>query len=363
VVFILLPTLSRPPLPETITTSQVLVLGVGTTLGIVIQAVGLIPALRRVGFRWRWRWDWRKLGLRELGRISSWMLLYVVVSQIGLVIMLRLAKLAGINAHGPGPAIFDNAYLIFMMAHGIAAVSIMTALMPRMAAAASEKRYTDLAGHLSLGVRLSSVVLIPASVAYLVLGRQLAVTLFQWGSYHHEQAISTGWVVAAAGIGLVPFAISQLQLFAFYAMPDTRTPALLNIPVVALRIAVDLLLYGVILTAAWVAAGLMLGNAISFVFSAVLGYWLLRRRIGALGLTGVLTSLGRLAGAALIAAVPTLLVALLIQHFLGLGKVGSLVGLVVGGLVLVAVYLAAAVALRAREVNDVWVMVRSRIGR
>jgi putative peptidoglycan lipid II flippase len=363
VVFILLPTVTRPPQPGTISTSQVLVLGVGTTLGIVIQAVGLIPALRRVGFRWRWRWDWRKLGLRELGRISSWMLLYVVVSQIGLVIMLRLAKLAGINAHAPGPAIFDNAYLIFMMAHGIAAVSIMTALMPRMAAAASEKRYTDLAGHLSLGVRLSSVVLIPASVAYLVLGRQLAVTLFQWGSYHHEQAISTGWVVAAAGIGLVPFAISQLQLFAFYAMPDTRTPALLNIPVVALRIAVDLLLYGVILTAAWVAAGLMLGNAISFVFSAVLGYWLLRRRIGALGLTSVLTSLARLTGAALIAAVPTLLVALLIQHFLGLGKLGSLVGLVVGGLVLAAVYLAAAVALRAREVNDVWVMVRSRIGR
>ncbi len=290
------------------------------------------------------------------------MLLYVVVSQLGLIITLNLAKRAGIAA-GPGPAIFDNAYLIFMMAHGIAAVSIMTALMPRMAAAASERRFTDVAGHLSLGVRLSSVILIPASVGYVVLGRQLAVTLFQWHNYQPEDAISTGWVVAAAGLGLVPFAISQLQLFAFYAMPDTRTPALLNIPVVVLRAGIDLLLYGVILSASWVAAGLMFGNAISFVFSAVVGYWLLRRRIGALGLTSVLSSLGRLTAAALIAAVPTVLVALLIQHFLGLGKVGSLVGLVVGGLVLGAVYLAAAMALRAREVNEVWAMVRSRIGR
>lgn len=362
VVFILLPTTYHPPTPETITNAQILVIGVGTTLGIVIQAVGLIPALRRVGFRWKWRWDWRALGLRQLGRISSWMLVYVVVSQIGLVIMLNLAKRAGIEA-GPGPAIFDNAYLIFMMAHGIAAVSIITALMPRMSAAASERRYSDVAAQLSLGVRLSSVILVPASVAYLVLGRQLAVTLFQWHSYKHENAISTGWVVAVAGIGLVPFAISQLQLFAFYAMPDTKTPALLNIPVVVLRVAIDLLLYAVILSASWVAAGLMFGNAISFVFSAAMGYWLLRRRIGRLGLTSVLTSLAKLTGAALIAAVPTLLVAILLEHFLGLGKLGSLVGLVVGGIVLVAVYLAAAVALRVREVNQVWGMVRSRLGR
>jgi putative peptidoglycan lipid II flippase len=362
VVFIALPSVYHPPTVETITTLQIAVIGVGTTLGIVIQAAGLVPALRKVGFRWKWRWDWRSLGLRELGRISSWMLLYVVVSQIGLFIMLNLAKRAG-SQGGPGPAIFDNAYLIFMMAHGIAAVSIMTALMPRMAAAASEKRYRDVASQLSLGVRLSSVILIPASVAYLILGRQLAVTLFQWHSYTNENAIRTGWVVAAAGLGLVPFAVSQLQLFAFYAMPDTKTPALLNIAVVTLRVLLDLFLYGVVLAATWVAAGLMFGNAVSFVFSAIVGYWLLRKRIGRLGLTDLGRSLGRLTGAALIAAVPTLLVAMLLEHFLGLGKLGSFVGLVVGGLVLVAVYLAAAVLLRAREVNQVWTMVRGRLGR
>ena len=70
-----------------------------------------------------------------------------------------------------------------------------------------------------------------------MLGRPLAVTLFQWGNYTHDEALATGWVIAVAGLGLVPFAISQLQLFAFYAMPDTKTPALVNMPVVALRIA------------------------------------------------------------------------------------------------------------------------------
>jgi putative peptidoglycan lipid II flippase len=263
-VFMLLPSAARPLQPSTISTLQVLVLGVGTTLGIVVQAVGLLPALRRVGFRYRPRWDWRELHLRELGRISAWMLGYVVVSQIALVIVLWISNKAGDRVvdgrHAPGPAVFNNAYLIFMMANGIVAVSIMTALMPRMSAAAADHRWPDLTRQLSFGTRLSSVILIPASVAYLVLGRQLSVTLFGYGDYAGRPAIETGWVIAAAGLGLVPFAISQLQLFAFYAMPDTRTPALLNLPVAGLRIAVDLVLLFT-LPVLWVDTGLMVGNA------------------------------------------------------------------------------------------------------
>jgi putative peptidoglycan lipid II flippase len=365
-VFMLLPSAARPLQPSTISTLQVLVLGVGTTLGIVVQAVGLLPALRRVGFRYRPRWDWRELHLRELGRISAWMLGYVVVSQIALVIVLWISNKAGDRVvdgrHAPGPAVFNNAYLIFMMANGIVAVSIMTALMPRMSAAAADHRWPDLTRHLSFGTRLSAVILIPTSVVYLVLGRQLSVTLFGYGDYAGRPAIETGWVIAAAGLGLVPFAISQLQLFAFYAMPDTRTPALLNVPVAGLRIAVDLILLFT-LPVLWVDTGLMVGNAVSFVLAVAVGYWLLRRRIGAIVLTEVLSTLGRLTAAALIAAVPTVLVALILEHYLGLGHVGSLVGLILGGTVLIVVYLAVALALRVREINDLWGMVRGRLGR
>jgi len=360
-VFMLLPTAGGRISAAAISTAQVLVLGVGTTLGIVVQATGLLPAMRRVGYRWRLRWDWRELHLRELARISGWMLGYVVVSQVALVVVLKIAKIAG--DHGaPGPGIFNNAYLIFMMANGIVAVSIMTALMPRMSAAAAEHRWADLAAQLSLGTRLSAVILIPASAAYVVLGPALGVTLFAYRNYTVEQGTQTGWVIAAAGLGLVPFAVSQLQLFAFYAMPDTRTPALLNLPVVAVRILVDLLLL-VAWPYLWLDSGLMIGNAVSFVFAVVIGYWLLRRRIGALGLRGVLTTLGRLGLAAVVAAVPAGLIALILRHYLGNGHLGSIVALVVGSLVLGTVYLAGAVALRVREVTQVWAMVRGRLGR
>jgi putative peptidoglycan lipid II flippase len=361
-VFMLLPSAPGDLTAETITTTQVLVLGLGTTLGIVVQAAGLVPALRKVGFRWKWRWDFRELHLRELARIGGWMLCYVLVSQVGVVVVLKLAKLAANNGNAAGPAIYLNAFLIFAMAHGIVAVSIMTALMPRMSAAAAEHRYADVVDQLSLGTRLSSVILVPATAAYLVLGRPLGVTLFEWGNYEHPQAVDTGWVIAVAGLGLVPFAISQLQLGVFYALPDTKTPALLNMPVVALRIAVQVVAY-LVLSASWVAAGLMFGNAVSFFFAVGLGYWLLRKRLGPLGLRPVGHTVLRLAIAAAASAVPAALAVYGLNALVGDGKLGSFIQLVVGGVILLAGYVVAAVALRIREVTELGGMLRARLGR
>ena len=197
-------------------------------------------------------------------------------------------------------------------------------------------------------------MLIPVTAAYIVLGRPLAVALFQWGKYSHQEALQTGTVIAVAAIGLVPYAITQMQLFAFYAMPDTRTPALVNLPVVAVRIAVDVILYFA-LPLVLVDAGLMFGNAISYVLAAVIGYQLLRRRIG-------LRSIGETM-AALIAAIPAWLVSVLIHDTMGSGKVASVFTLAAGGLVLIGTYIVAGLLLKARDITDVAAVVRARLGR
>jgi putative peptidoglycan lipid II flippase len=359
VVFMVLPSPHDRTLGP-LSAAQVLLLGLGTTFGLVVQAVGLLPALRRVGFCWRWRWDFRQLHLRELGPVSAWMLCYVVVSQLGVVVVLKLAQLAADHG-GLGPIVFNNGFLVFMMAHGIVAVSIMTALMPRMSVAAAEGRFADLADQLSFGTRLSSAILIPATAAYLVLGRPLAVLLFGYGAYKHA-AVDTGFVIAIAGLGLVPFAISQLQIFAFYAMPDTRTPALLNLPVVAVRGLVDVLLY-LVLAPAMVAAGLMGGNAVSYVLSVAIGYWLLRRRIGRLGLRAVASTLARLTLAAGMAAVPAWLITVRLRHAIGAGWGSSVLQVVLGGGVLLAGYTGMALLLRVREIRELAGTVARRLVR
>jgi putative peptidoglycan lipid II flippase len=360
--FLVLPVVDRDD-AASLTGAQIAILGIGTTLGIIVQTAGLFPALRRVGFRWRWRGNFGLLQPAELVRVSSWMLAYVAAGQLAQVVIFKLAQMAADSGAGAaGPAIYNNAFLIFMMAHGIIAVSIITVLMPRMSAAAAQDRNGDLADHLSLGVRLTSVLLVAATVAYVVLGRPLAVTLFEWGNYQHREAVATGWVIAVAGLGLIPFAVSQIQLFAFYAMRDTRTPALLILPVMALRIGVDVLLY-VILPPTQVAAGLMVGNAVSYVLAASLGYLLLRRRLGGHGPSHISGTLGRVALAGVIAAVPTGAVVVTLTVIWGDGKLASLGQLAIGGLTLGLAYLGAASWLRVREVRELFGLVRSRLGR
>jgi putative peptidoglycan lipid II flippase len=359
-VFILI-TAGRAVEPELITTAQLLTLGLGTTAGIVVQAAGLIPALRKVGFRWKWRFDFRKLGLGELARLSAWMLLFVVVSQAGVLVVLTIAKLVG-DDDSAGPAIFQYAFLVFMMAHGIVAVSVLTALMPRLSAAAADNRTQDLKDQLNNGLRLVSVVLVPITAAYVVLGRPLAVTLFNWGNFDHEAALRTAPVIALAGLGLVPYAIMQLQQFAFYALRDTRTPAVLNVPVVALRVGLDLLFYAV-LPAAAVAAAMMGASGVSFVFGALVSIALLRRRLGYLGLRRVASALVKLVGAAAVAALPTYLLVDAMSRQFGDGKFDSLVQLVLGGALLLGLYYGLALLFRVAEVRDLTRMVRARLGR
>lgn len=358
VVFMLLPgpiTLN----PATITGAQVAVLGVGTTLGIVFQACVLLPALRRVDFRWRWRFDLRGVGLGEAARLGGWMVLYVGVSQIGLIPVIRIAQYAG-DRGGPGPLIHNNAFLLFMMVHGVVAVSILTALLPRMSAAAAEGRPRDVLDNLSTGVRLSSVVLVPATAAYLALGVPLAVTAFQWGEFTPAQAHATGLATMAAGLGLVPFAISQMQIFAFYAMRDTKTPALLNIPVMAAKILVDLVVLWLV-PIEYVVVGLQVGNTASYVVAVVISGRLLRRRLGRPDTARIVQTLTRLALAAAVAGGVGWGIGYGVQTALGDGKVGSVVALLAGGSALVAAFAAGTVVVRVREATDLLTSLRGRV--
>ncbi|MEH0928586.1 murein biosynthesis integral membrane protein MurJ [Micromonospora sp. CPCC 205558] len=346
--------------PNEMTTGRILLISGGTLLGVAIQAAGLLPALRKVGFRWKLRFDFRALGLRELGRLGGWMFCYVAVSQVGLIVLFNLLNRAGDG--DAGALIYNNVFLLLMMAHGIIAVSIITALMPRMSAAAADGRYADVAADLSRGTRTVSAVLAPIAVCYAVLATPLAVVLFRYGAFSDENAADTSLVLLLAALALVPFAISQLFTFAFYALPDTRTPALINIPVVALRIGVQIVLFAAF-AAHFAAAGMMIGNAVSYLAAAIGSAWLLRPRVGRIGLGHIMRTLGRV----LVAALGAALVGLLVVNLLPGGETPSwaqaVIQLVIGGAVIGGTYLGLAMLLRIGEITEVVGMVRRRLGR
>ncbi|MFC7547135.1 murein biosynthesis integral membrane protein MurJ [Plantactinospora sp. GCM10030261] len=347
--------------PDQMTVGRVLLIGGGTLLGVAVQAAGLMPALRKVGFRWRLRFDFGALGLRELGRLGAWMICYVGVSQIAVFAVVNLLTRAG-GEDSAGILIYNNVFLLLMMAHGIIAVSIITALLPRMSAAAADGRYADLTADLSRGTRMVTAVLAPIAVCYAVLAVPISVVVFRYGAFTGENAAATATVLGAAAAGLVPFALSQLFTFAYYALPDTRTPALINIPVVALRVLLYIGFY-LVFSATFAAAGMMIGNAVSYVAAAVVSAWLLRPRVGRIGLGGILRTMGKV----LVAAAGSALVGVLVVNLLPGGDTPSWIeaaaGLVVGGAAIGGTYLGLAMLLRIREITEVVGMVRRRLGR
>ncbi|MDP9435467.1 MAG: murein biosynthesis integral membrane protein MurJ, partial [Actinomycetota bacterium] len=278
-VFLLLPGVS-PLRPGTLTDAQVLVLGLGTTLGIVAQTVALVPSLRAAGFRLRLRRDLRGVGLGTLARLARWTLLYVAANQLAYLVVVNLAtEDRALNDLGRGYAAYVKAFVLWQLPHAVVAVSVITALLPGLSRAAADGRTGDLRAQLDHGLRLTVAVLVPAAVAYVVLGRQVAVAVFGHGRTSVEQAAFIGVLLSVFALGLVPFSAYQLQLRAFYAAGDTRTPTLVNLGVNAVLVVADLALYALLPDDRKVA-GLAAGHAISYAAGLALCTVVVRRRIG-----------------------------------------------------------------------------------
>ncbi|GAA2805490.1 murein biosynthesis integral membrane protein MurJ [Crossiella cryophila] len=258
--------------PVELTNPKLLVLGLGTTLGILVQAGMLIPSLRRSGFRLRWRWGWDRR-LAEFGGLALWVLGYVLLSQLGYLVISRVAT----STAAGGISVYTYAWLLVQMPYGVLGVSLLTALLPRMSHAAAINDRQALAADLSLGSRLSAVMLGPVSGLLTVLGPAVGVALFSIGEGSAD-ADRLGLAITASAFGLLPFGLTMLQLRACYAMNDARTPTVINLLMVAVRIPLCLLAAD-LLPAREVVYGLAFANAVSFVVGAVAGELWLRRRL------------------------------------------------------------------------------------
>jgi putative peptidoglycan lipid II flippase len=345
-------TIGRPE-PGQLSTTQTLLLALGTTGGIVVQTIALLPALRRVGFRLSLRWDWRGAGLRKAGPFAAWILGYVATNQVGYVVIVNLATAAG-RAQGPGGSGYSPytfAFILFSLPYAVVAVSVITALFPRMSRDAVEADKTAVAEATAGGLNLSAVLLVPSTVALVALGPLLATVVFAHGNVGLSGARLIGGALAGFGIGLVPFSAFQIQLRAWLAMRDSRTPFLVNVAITAVNIGADVVLYLLLPPRAKVV-GLAVGFSLSYAVGTLVFAALLRRRIGRAERRDVGRTHARLAVAGLLAAIPTYAAARLLTAGLGLGAEAAFVACIAGGLIGAAVFLGAAQRLRVAELAE-----------
>jgi putative peptidoglycan lipid II flippase len=254
---------------------KLLVLGLGTMLGVALQASVLVPALRRTGFRFRWRWGWDRR-LSEFGGLAFWVLMYVALGFVSMVVLTKVAT------HDEGAiTVYNMQWLIAQVPYGVLGVSLLTALMPKMSRAAAADDKGALVGDLSFGNRMSSIMLMPFSALMTVSGVSIGLAVFSFGNSGIEGGEAIGTALALSAFGLVPYAITLLQLRVFYALKDARTPTLIQGIIVAVRIA---LLYGFLAFSPpdKLAVGVSIAMSLSFVVGALVGQLWLRIRLGRL---------------------------------------------------------------------------------
>jgi putative peptidoglycan lipid II flippase len=341
-----------------VTTGEVAFLGIGTTLGIVAQTVALLPALRRSGFRFRPRLVVTDR-LRRAVRLSGWVLAYVLTNQLALLVVINLAD--AIRGQGTGYTSYLYAYTLFQLPFAVVSVSIITALLPRMSAGAVAADVTALRADLSTGLRLTAVVLIPVAAGLLVLGPAIATLVFGWGRTTVPEARYIGFMLSGFAIGLVPFSAFQLQARAFYAMQDTRTPALINLWATAVNVVADLVLF-FLLPNAWRVTGLAIGFSVSYLVAMVLAAARLSPRLGRAKGPRIVQAHVRLGVAALVGAAVALVVEILVRRFVGAGHGAAALTVLVGAGIGLALFVRLASALDTAELREVAALLTGRAG-
>ncbi|MEU3569641.1 murein biosynthesis integral membrane protein MurJ [Kitasatospora sp. NPDC036755] len=267
---------------------DLLVLGAGTTAGVVAQALVLLPCLRAAGVRLRPRWDWRRAGLGEPLRAAGWTLLLVLTDQAGYWVVTRLSTSVGERAAaaglpGVGYTAYSSAYLLWIVPHGVVTVSLVTAAVPALSAAADAPRAVR--ALLARTLRTVAVVTVPAACGFAVLAPQLCALAFGHGSTGSADVRAIAGMLTAFAPGLVLYSAGYALTRVFYALGDSRTPFLLNLLPVAAT-ALGALLCHRLLPLRWAVTGMAGCYGGSFLLTVLAAAVLLRRRLGPLRVLG-----------------------------------------------------------------------------
>lgn len=199
-------------------TGHLALLGLGTTVGVVVQFLLLTPSLARADlWRLRVRLDLADPAVRAVSRLGAWTLAMVVTNQASLYVVLALAF--GIGGSGPVSA-YTYGWSFMQMPYAVVVVSVLAALTPQLAALATAEDWGALGERLRFGLRQSLVIIVPCTLALLVLAQPTVAILLNHADGSH--VLAAGTVLAVLAAGLPGFTVFQLAVRGLQAMQRAR---------------------------------------------------------------------------------------------------------------------------------------------
>jgi putative peptidoglycan lipid II flippase len=352
---------------STFTQAEVAWLGLGSTFGVALQALILIPVLRKAGLRLRFRRDLRGVGLGKVARLGAWTTLFVVVNQLSYAVVVRLLssatadQAAGDIAQAGGVMVYSTAQLLVMVPHAVITVSLATALLPSISADVTDRRIDNVTESLASTIRTCLAVILPIALMLAVVAEPLVAGMFSWGAAR-DGTETTAQTLIVLLPGLIAFTVHFLVLRGFYAFEDTRTPFFGQIALAAVNVGAALALTSMFDTEETaVAVGLAWSAA--YIVGGTLFVLLLRRRY----LPQLRMGLSWLVMRILLAAIPAAALAVgvvwLGDSTLGSSRLGQLVLAAIAAAAGLVTYALLAVATRLYAFTDVLEIFAKRVSR
>ena len=284
-----------PATPASVSNPHVMLLGVGTTLGVVVQCAIMLPAIRRLGIDLRplWGIDER---LKSFGWMAAAIIAYVAVSQLGYVVTTRIASAADSAA----PFIYQQHWMLLQVPYGVIGVTLLTAIMPRLSRNAADGDDRAVVRDLTLATKLTFIALIPIIVFMTALGPDIGHGLFAYRDFNVEHARILGLAISFSAFTLIPYALVMLHLRVFYAREEAWTPTFIIAGITATKVVLSLVTPMIAVSTSSVVIPLAAANGFGFIAGAVIGAFLLRRKLGTLEMASVIRTSSWALGSAIV---------------------------------------------------------------
>ncbi|TCN48085.1 putative peptidoglycan lipid II flippase [Rhodococcus sp. SMB37] len=345
--------------PVRMSDPKLLVLGIGVLLGVVTQALCLVPALRREGINLKplWGLDDR---LRQFGGMAAAIIMYVLISQAGMVFATRVSS----GADEAGPAIYNNAWLLLQLPYGVLGVTVLTAIMPRLSRNAADGDTPAVVDDLSVATRLTMISLIPIVTFLTIAGPQIGAALYGYGNFGGANAELLGQAVSWSAFTLIPYSLVLIHLRVFYAREQAWTPTWIILGITAVKIGLSALAPLIASDGSQVVVLLGVATGVAFTVGAFIGGFLLHRTLGDLQMANV----GRTVWHVVFASATAAGVVLLADRLLQLdalserfGGLGSFVRVGITGVLMILVALVGMWLLKVPEILSIEAMIRRKV--
>ena len=324
---------------------------IGVLVGTVVQLAMVAYDLRNTPFRLQRVFDWRS---DQLKRVL--MLMLPVTIGLGLInFNLVINSLFGTLVSDRAPAAIDKAFRIYMLPQGMFSVALTTVIFPTLSRFAARGAFDDLRATMANGMRQIVLLLMPAAAAILVLSEPMIRLVYERGEFDASQTelVATALFWFAFSLPFNGLFLILTRTFFSLQRPWISTAiAGLNLAVTALASLALYEPFGV--------AGIVAATAIATAASVAAQGIVLRRTLGGLEITRLISTTVRITIASAVLAGVAYGAWWLLDDALGQGLGGQIVAMTVALALGAASYAAALFALRVPELQQILNLARRR---